>query len=70
MGYPLSGRGRIRAEAPGVSSLAFIVRLRRLWAGRFLLAFLAILGSSPVLAHADAGLLRAFGSFEYAAPGH
>ena len=50
MGYPLSGRGRVRAEAPGVSSPAFIVRLRRLWAGRFLLAFLAILGSSPVLA--------------------
>ena len=50
MGYPLSGRGRVRAEAPGVSSSAFIVRLRRLWAGRFLLAFLAILGSSPVLA--------------------
>ena len=50
MGYPLSSRGRVRTEAPVVSSPAFIVRLCRLWAGRFLLAFLAILGSSPVLA--------------------
>ena len=50
MGYPLSSRGRVRTEAPVVSSPAFIVRLCRLWAGRLLLAFLAILGSSPVLA--------------------
>ena len=68
MGDFFSERLHIRANSLKVSRPVFIVCLPRLLIGVFLVVF-RLHGYLP-RPGANAGLLRAFGSFEYAAPGH